>query len=214
MGARPLTVGVTDLVRRLGTRKPIRRVVAFDDVAISTARVEPDGDVVADLELESISNGIVASGTVTVPWEGTCRRCLEPVHGETLADVREVFDRHPVEGETYPLAGDTIDLEPMVRDAVVLALPLAPLCDSGCQGPEPDEFPTSVEGVGDRPVSDRPVGDEPVDPRWSALDQLKFDAGALVEHAGIDDGIAGFEHAGFHIGVRSRSVFDVGAPGG
>ena len=71
-------------------------------------------------------------------WQGTCRRCLEPVEGEAEASVKEIFERHPVEGETYLLDGESIDLEPLVRDAVLLALPLAPLCREDCPGPAPE----------------------------------------------------------------------------
>jgi uncharacterized protein len=193
VGARPFIVGVTDLVHRLGSRRPVRRVAPLDDLAISTAAVAPGEDVVADLELESISNGIVAYGTVTVSWTGACRRCLEPVRDVTVAEVREVFERRPVEGETYPLDRDLVDLEPMVRDAVLLALPLAPLCASGCRGLDwpqgidraPDTVSSSVsersETVGPEAAGPgvfgrdgdgaRPGGDT----RWAALDQLRFD---------------------------------------
>jgi uncharacterized protein len=173
MGSRPFLVGVTDLSRHLGSRKPLRRAARFDDVSVSTAAVTPGEDVEVDLELESIANGIVATGTVSVPWTGACRRCLEPVQGTAVSDVREVFDRHPVEGETYPFDGDVVDLEPMVRDAVVLALPLAPLCESDCRGPDPEAFPATVED--DEPAPAGEGGEPPGDPRWAALDQLKFD---------------------------------------
>jgi uncharacterized protein len=169
VGTRPLLVGVTDLLRRLGTRRPVQRAVRLDDLAVSTAAVTAGADVVVDLELESISNGVSATGTVTVPWTGACRRCLEPVTGTAVTDVQEIFDRHPVEGETYPLTGDMIDLEPLVHDAVLLALPLAPLCEAGCRGPEPDEFPATVEG------EDATDDEPPPDPRWAALDQLRFE---------------------------------------
>jgi uncharacterized protein len=168
-------VGVTDVVRRPGTRKPVRRTAPFDELALSTAAVAPGGDVVLDVELEAISNGIVSYGTLTVPWVGACRRCLEPVRDVAVAEVREVFERHPTEGETYPLGDDVVDLEPMVRDAVLLALPLAPLCAEGCRGPDPEVVPVAPvdEGEGDGETgADAGVT---ADPRWAALDQLRFD---------------------------------------
>jgi uncharacterized protein len=87
------------------------------------------------------------------------------VEGELALDVQEVFERDPdPDAETYRLDGDRIDLEPMLRDALLLALPLAPLCDEACPGPDPEAHPV---GTGD---------DEPAaDPRWSALDSLHFD---------------------------------------
>ncbi len=162
-----LKVGVLDLRRRPGDRRPVERVLHLDGLAITSARVPVDGDIRADLELEAISDGIVATGTLTVPWIGECRRCLTDVRGETESDIREVFAAVPIEGETYPLDDDVVDLEPMIRDAALLALPLAPLCGPGCPGPAPEAFPTG-------PVSD--ADSAPADPRWAALDELRFDA--------------------------------------
>jgi uncharacterized protein len=173
---RPLLVSVADLLRRPGARRAVQRLVVLPVLALSTAAVPDDEAAVVDLMLESIANGIVATGTIRVPWVGECRRCLEIVHGETLAEVHDIFDPHPVEGETYPLAGDNIDLEPLVRDAVLLTLPLAPLCRADCLGPAPDVFPALVEAEAE-PDSVRVDAsvDRPVDDRWAALDQLRFD---------------------------------------
>jgi uncharacterized protein len=133
----------------------------------------------AALALESIlDGGLTASGAVTAPWTGECRRCLREVQGQLRTEVREVFSQSPLtasgvaaptweDSETYPLAGDHVDLEPMVRDAVLLALPLAPLCEDGCLGPDPAGHPVAVEGDED----EGPAGD----PRWAALRELKFD---------------------------------------
>jgi uncharacterized protein len=181
MGARPLVVGIADLRRQPGTRRRFQRGVPLDGLAITSARVPDDAEIGLDLELEALSNGLVATGTLTVPWEGECRRCLRDVRSETVADIREVFEPSPVEGETYPLGDDLVDLEPMVRDAVLLTLPLAPLCDEGCLGPAPDTFPAVVEGDGPE-ASDDPGGAAaaasrpPTDPRWAALDDLRFDS--------------------------------------
>ncbi len=84
------------------------------------------------------------------------------MEGYAEAEVREIFEARPTEGETYLLAGEQIDLEPMVRDAVLLALPLAPLCTADCEGPAPDQFPTGP------PADDAVI----LDPRWAALRDL------------------------------------------
>jgi uncharacterized protein len=154
----------------MGERKPFRTQVALDDLAISTAEVPPDREVDVDLVLESIAAGIVAEGTITAPWVGDCRRCLEPVEGEVETQVKEIFEREPTEGETYRLGEDTVDLEPMVRDAVLLALPLAPLCRPDCAGPAPDSFPTGPEDDAADEAAARLRAE-----RWSALDELRFD---------------------------------------
>ena len=116
------------------------------------------------------------SGTVAAPYRAECRRCLEPVDGEASARVLEIFERRPTEGETYLLDGEVVDLTEMVRDALVLALPLAPLCRADCAGPAPELYPTAVDGDAPGDEEMEPPGDEPVgDPRWAALRDLRFD---------------------------------------
>jgi uncharacterized protein len=176
MGGRPLVVGVTDIRRQPGTRRPVQRAVAIPDLAISSARVPDDAEIGIDLQLEALSNGLVATGTLTVPWEGECRRCLRTVRSETVAEIREVFEPRPVEGETYPLGDDTVDLEPMVRDAVLLTLPLAPLCSDDCLGPAPDVFPAVVEGDEPLDADAEGLSGPASDPRWAGLDALRFDS--------------------------------------
>ena len=164
-GARPLQVGVSELLRHPGSRKAFSAEEVLDDLSTSAATVPAGSPVRLELVLESLSTALSATGSVHVAWVGTCRRCLDPVEGEADASVQEIFERQPVEGETYRLDGDTVDLEPLVRDAVLLALPLAPLCRETCPGPAPEEFPTgSPDEAEIRP-----------DPRWAALDALTFD---------------------------------------
>lgn len=176
-GKKDLTIGIVDLLHRPGTRRPVTRSVVLDGIGITAAVVPAGEPVELDLELEAQSDDIIVTGTITTPWVGECRRCLADVRGTATSKVREIFTRHPVEGETYLLGKEVVDLEDMVRDAVLLALPLAPLCADDCLGPAPDAFPATVEA--DEP--DRPDVDgagEPAratDPRWSGLDQLKFD---------------------------------------
>jgi uncharacterized protein len=172
-------VGVAELRRRLGERKPFHERVTLDDLAISTAEVPPDREVDVDLVLESIAAGLVAEGTITAPWIGDCRRCLEPVEDEVETRVKEIFERTPPEGETYALGDDTVDLEPMVRDAVLLALPLAPLCRPECPGPAPDDFPTGPETDAADEAAARLRAE-----RWSALDELRFDETGPADTSG------------------------------
>jgi len=191
MSTNGLRVSVTDLLRHPGERRPIAREVLLGGLAISSARVPDGAEVKIDLELESLSTELAAYGTVTAPYVGECRRCLREVQGEVTTDVREIFELHPTDGETYQLDRDVVDLEPMVRDAVLLSLPLAPLCAEDCLGPAPDAFPAAVERVsndaGDpetaadgavvpgEPSDPAPGDDRPRDPRWAALDQLRLD---------------------------------------
>ena len=182
MSSNGLRIGVTDLLRHPGERRAVEREVVLPDLAISTAWVPVGEPVVVELEIESLSTELAAYGTVRAPYVGECRRCLRDVRGEVAVDVREIFELHPTEGETYPLGHDVVDLDPMVRDAVLLALPLAPLCGDDCRGPAPDEFPAEVEDDdaprGDAVADDAAPADSedrPRDPRWAALDQLRLD---------------------------------------
>jgi uncharacterized protein len=170
MARHPLRVGIADLRRRPGTRRRVEESVSLEDLEVSTARVPSGEPVVVELELETLSDGLVATGTIDAPWTGECRRCLRPVEGRAVVEVREIFQPRPVEGETYAMGEDIVDLEPMVRDAVLLALPLAPLCADDCRGPAPEEFPTGLADEGDGTTSEAPV-----DPRWAALSGLDFE---------------------------------------
>lgn len=163
-----MRVEIVALRRRTGAVGAVRMSVAMDDLEITAARVR-DGRVDLDLSLESVVEGIVVSGHIAAAVDGECRRCLEPVPGEIDLSVREIFELHPTEGETWPIADDHIDLEPMIRESVLLALPLTPLCGDDCLGPQPDRFPTIVAGDG---VVE---AESPVDPRWAALDELRLD---------------------------------------
>ena len=118
-------------------------------------------------EGRSLSHGaVLVRGTATGRWSVSCRRCLEPMQGALRAEIDELFEVNPTEGETWLLRDDCIDLTPMLREAALLALPLAPLCNAHCQGPAPDRFPTGA-------AEDQTAN---FDPRWAALTELTFDA--------------------------------------
>lgn len=149
-------VGVTNLLRRPGSRLDVRREVPASDLRDADAElrvgdvvVDPASPVSLDLVVEASSGDqVTVTGTVAAPYRAECRRCLEPVEGEASARVLEIFERRPTEGETYLLDGEVVDLTELVRDALVLALPLAPLCRADCEGPAPDHYPTLLEGAG------------------------------------------------------------------
>jgi uncharacterized protein len=162
--ASPFVVGVSELLRHPGTRREIVVAAPLDDLALSSARVVEGSEVGARLTLEALGDtSVTVTGAITAEWTGECRRCLAAIEGSLETSVKEIFESRPVEGETYPLEGDRVDLEPMVRDAVLLALPLAPLCQEACAGPEPEAHPLGVDD------------DLRPDDRWAALEQLKFD---------------------------------------
>jgi uncharacterized protein len=157
-----LVISVTELLRHPGTQREVVVSAPLDELAVMSSRVLEGSEIEAKLVLEAMSDSsLTATGTITAEWMGECRRCLATVEGTVETDVREIFESHPVEGETYRLDGDRIDLEPMVREAVLLALPLAPLCEEACAGPE------------GHPVAED--ASPPTDDRWAALRELKFD---------------------------------------
>jgi len=131
----------------------------------------PDGsDLVLDLRLESVSEGVLVSGTAQVELAGECARCLEPLTDELVVDVMQLFvypghENEADDDEIGRLVDDYVDLEPLLRDAVVLALPLAPVCSDDCAGLCPD-CGARLADVG------LDHGHEVVDPRWAALRQL------------------------------------------
>ena len=140
----------------------------------------PEGSTLElDLRLESVVEGVLVSGTVAATVSGECVRCLDPVSRDVVVDLQELYARPgrgqeaPVEagggsgGETDDLpqlAGDLLDIEPALRDAVVLALPFQPLCRDDCPGLCPE--------CGARLAHDPEHRHETVDPRWAELRRL------------------------------------------
>lgn len=164
-------ISVTEIRRHLGSRLSVERSLEAEGLGLSDVRVVDGSAVTLTGEVESISEGVVLTGTVSVPWEAECRRCLTEVTGVAEIDVREVFETHPVDGETWQLEQDHIDVGPLLHDTALLALPLAPLCGDDCAGPAPDAYPTAPVDDDTDPVDDEP----PSDPRWAALKDLKLD---------------------------------------
>jgi uncharacterized protein len=165
-----LKLSVAEQLRRLGTRKHVEVSAVLPGLGLTSAHVPEGEEVVVDVMLEAIAHdSVTATGTVRASWEGECRRCLQPVRGALEARVQEVFEVNPVEGDTYPLDHDHLDLEPMVRDVVLLHLPLAPLCAEDCPGPAPDVLLVAVAEDPQEPAA------APSDPRWAALEGLRFD---------------------------------------
>lgn len=169
VGPPSLPISVTEIRRRPGSRKPITRTLESNGLALSDVGVVDGVEVRLDGTLESISEGVVLTGTVAVPWAGSCRRCLRDITGTAAVEVREIYETHPTDGETWPMANEQIDVGPLLHDTALLGLPLAPLCKDDCRGPVPEQFPAGL------PEDAADVEDEPTpDPRWAALDDLEF----------------------------------------
>lgn len=171
MPRRPFVVPAATLRRQAGSRRRVQRSGRIPELYVSASAVPASEEVEVDVVLESVHGGILATGTVTAPWRGDCRRCLEPASGVLVVDVRELFEAGGDEGDTYPLGKEDLDLEPLVRDAVVLELPLAPLCDPACQGLCPRCGANWNQTRCDCEVAS-------FDPRWAALDALRVPGGS------------------------------------
>ena len=179
----PWLVPITSLRRSLGNRRHEERAGRVGELRVADSRVDEHSEVRADVDLDSVDGGIEVSGQVEAPWEGECRRCLRPVSGVLRVGVREMYrprppgERADQDEETYPLKGELLDLRPLVRDAVLLELPIAPLCRPDCAG----LCPTCGADRSDGPCGCPPVA---ADPRWAALDVLREGGGA--EGGGAD----------------------------
>lgn len=162
-----LRIPLAAALRHPGNARPVVVAAELDGLSGIAAEVAAGSPVAVDLMLERVPEGIVVRGTLTAAWNAACSRCLEPVAGEISVHVDELFETHPLEGETYQLDEDVIDLEPMVRDALLLELPLAPLCADDCAG----LCPTC--GVNQNVTHCECVTQE-IDPRWAALRSLEL----------------------------------------
>ncbi len=169
----PLVLDTRDLPRRPGAMRVIQRVVtAPADLGLELIAVPAGANLTLDLRMESVTEGVLVSGEVSGPVEGECGRCLRPITDSVTVSIQELYayehsatDETTEEDEVGRLQGDLLDLEPAVRDAVVLALPSHPLCRADCPGLCP--------GCG-VPRDELPAGHSHArfDPRWATLAQL------------------------------------------
>jgi uncharacterized protein len=158
-----------------------RTVPAPDGLRLELIGVPAGADVPLEVRFEAVSEGVLVTGTAIAPLAGECARCLAPLTSSVTVGFQELYlypesrhdkhDKHDDQeeqdaGELYHLDGDLLDLEPAFRDAVVLALPMSPLCREDCPG-------LCVE-CGARLADTGPDHrhDAAVDPRWAALQQL------------------------------------------
>jgi uncharacterized protein len=179
----PLVFDLRELGRRAGSLREYRRSVpAPAGLGLDLIGVPEGAPLDLELRLESVTEGVLVTGTVRAPLTGQCGRCLEPVSDDLAVDVCELFayedsttDETTEEDEVHRVDGELLDVEPVVRDAVVLALPWTPLCRPDCAGLCPD--------CGQR-LDDLPAGHahEVLDPRWAAL------AGFATEESAADPG--------------------------
>ena len=161
-----LVLDTRELGRRAGAMKVVRTSVeAPADLGIAVIGVPPGSPVELDLRLESVVEGVLVSGFATVQLRGECVRCLGEVSEELEIDVQELFvypESDATDDEASRLEGDLVDLEPLLRDGVVLDLPFQPLCREDCEG-------LCVECGANLNDDPQHTHDAPLDPRWEKL---------------------------------------------
>ena len=158
----------------------IKNDTFLEGLEISTAYVV-EGRVNLDISIEISREDVLVFGQIGSSWSGECRRCIEEVSGRLELSIDEVFRANDglengvkfnIE-DAFPFkeinGEQVVDLEEVVRDSVLLALPFSPLCSNECLGPDPDRFPTqdSID-LGDTDL------DSKKDPRWAVLDELRI----------------------------------------
>jgi uncharacterized protein len=170
-----------ELGRRPGASEVVSRSVpAPADLGIEVIRVPEGSEIDLRLLLESVVEGVLVSGDVDVIAVGECARCLDPLERELTVGLQDLY-AYPGHGDedTRTVVDDgLIDLEPALRDAVVLALPLAPLCRPDCPG--------LCSVCGERLADDPDHRHEDVDPRWAALAALR-ETDSTTDGRTIDD---------------------------
>ncbi|MBU8809738.1 DUF177 domain-containing protein [Mycolicibacterium goodii] len=188
----PLVIDVSRLGRRPGSMLTHRETVPSPSrIGLDLIAIERGADLNLDLRLESVSEGVLVTGTVSAPTVGECARCLTSISGDVEIELTELFaypdsttDETSESDEIARVGGsgqpDTVDLEQPIVDAVGMTLPFAPLCEPDCPGLCPDcGVPLATAEPGH--------GHEKIDPRWAKL------AGILREDSQDDGDRAGGE---------------------
>jgi uncharacterized protein len=166
----PLVISISRLGRRPGSMITYRETVPSPGrIGLELVAIEAGAPLDIDLRLESVSEGVLVTGTVSAPTVGECGRCLTPITGDVTIDLTELFaypnsatDDTTDSDEMGRVVDDGVDLEQPIIDAVGLALPFAPLCGPDCVGLCPDcGVPLATAEPGHQ--------HEKIDPRWAKL---------------------------------------------
>jgi uncharacterized protein len=177
----PFVLDISRLGRRPGSMVTLEETVpAPFRIGVDLIAIPEGAPVELDLRLESVSEGVLVSGTVSAPTEGECARCLTPVTGDVEITLTELYaypdsateattEEDEVGRVVSDSSGDTVNLEQPIIDAVGMELPFSPLCRDDCPGLCPE--------CG-APLADFEGGAEPhrhdvIDPRWAKLAAMK-----------------------------------------
>lgn len=172
----PLVVDIIRLGRRPGAMMALRHTVSSPSrIGLDLVAIEPGAPLELDLQLQSVSEGVLVTGTVAAPIVGECSRCLAPFTDHVEVDLTELFayphsttEATTEDDEVGRIVDDTIDLEQRIVDAVGLALSLTPVCRPDCPGLCPQ---CGVALATAEPDHHHDV----IDPRWAKLSGLLRD---------------------------------------
>lgn len=163
----PYTIPVYDLMHRPGEmREKSLDVTVPEGFGNAVIGVREGSKLAIEARLESLHDGILVSGDVRGTAEGECVRCLIEVELPVRVEFQELFAYSEDEAFDYTVHDDHVDLEPVVRDAVVLSLPFQPVCQEDCLGLCPECGVRLLDNPGHE-------HEAPVDPRWAALAGLE-----------------------------------------
>lgn len=169
----PLVIDVSRLGRRPGAMQEVRETVPSPArIGLDLIAIQPGADMDLDLRFESVSEGVLVTGTVSAPTSGECSRCLGPMSGEVEIGLTELFaypdsltESTTEEDEVGHVVDSTVSLEQPIIDAVGLALPFAPACSEDCPGLCPQ---CGVALAAAEPGHHH----DQIDPRWAKLANL------------------------------------------
>lgn len=163
---RALVVNAAELLREPGATRTVTAGLGLHEVELCDRRLHGDVDVA--IVLTSTLDRVLAVGEINAGLRTECVRCLTSIERPLTVATSEAFVADPPDEEMFPIEHGQLDLAPLVREAVLLALPDAPLCHPACAG----LCPTC--GV-DRNAEACGCDTGPLDPRWAILDQLRPD---------------------------------------
>jgi len=164
-------IGITRLRKEAGSSMSFALSGSIADLKVVSSRVNDDQIIEVSGVAESVHGGLLITGEISTRWEGECRRCLSPASGTLRIPVCELYERIgpdsrvPVESDTYRYSGDVLDLREMVKDQVLLELPLAPLCKEDCMG-------LCANCGAELNLGHCGCEYAAIDPRWAGLDVL------------------------------------------
>lgn len=160
---------IRDILNKPGEmRERERQLTVPEHLGEALARIPAGETMDLDIRLESVHDGILASVDVETTMHAECGRCLTDFTTPFQVEFQELFAYTPSEADEYGVHGDHVNLEPPLRDAVVLALPFQPVCRPECPGLDPE-----TGELRDTEAAATPSA--MIDPRWAALVEFQAD---------------------------------------